>query len=598
MRNALQPMPPRPELAVEPIRYIDQDAVEFDVIVGFVRRSWRLCLIWLGVGLAAGVVFLHYVPAHYTAVSTIIFYDGSSRRTVGVADAVAPAFVDTQIEIMQSTDVLGRVVDQLGLVRDQEFGEGFSPSNPEARNVAISRIGQALSVRRIGTSDVVSVSLTSKDRQHSAAIANAIVQGYFKWRADAQRRDNEEAIAERRAPSGPSLISARVLTHAEPPLRPSSPKAILVVGAAMIAAMAIAFVHALIREVRNGPMKTLADVKRFTGVDWVAGVPKISKASLRNSDVVLPGRGKPRGLAITKLAARLRRAKGQKRRRFVIGVAAPASQAGTSSIAAHLADIFAKHGHKTLLIDANWQNASKGRSLPTSTREPGTPEGLSGVYFRHGQLEVLELRARQPITALAASDSIITAIRELREKYECVIVDFHSADRTGDVEAAIRVVSRWVAVVETWQTTSESLASFIAALPEDRIEGLLVNKHAFEPAGLPEELAGFFKPLVGACGAVLRLMAAVLPRRRPPLSSPDRPLTTALRRVLAACLIIVVLDLAPQPGAVGWKDSRSAETAGAVSTRLSPLLENGAENGSQQGNGTPNARRDPLALRP
>jgi capsular polysaccharide biosynthesis protein/Mrp family chromosome partitioning ATPase len=519
MRDNALSLYPYHDIAGKAVRFRDRDSLDVDMIIGFGRKSWRLCLIWLGIGLCADIAFLIVSPVYYTAESTVLYYDSAPRAGAtagGTSDGVAPAFIDTQIQVLQSAEVLGRVVDQLGLIQDQQFGEGSASSSPEARYATILRVARALSVRRIGTSDTVTVAFTANDRSHSATIASTIIQAYFEWRADLRRRDNAAAVSEGRAPSGYSSIQVRVLTPAEPPLHRSAPRLILVLGISIVTAGAAGLGHSLLRQATDRSLKTPEDVQRLTGLDWVAGVSKIEKGgSPAGKDQLAP----PARLesiadfsearAMIGLAARLRRRTGSTRGRFVIGVAAPVADVETFSVAAHLADVFAKHGCKTLLVDANWQEPPNELVLP-SLRPAEIPANvLPTVYTTHGELDILVMRALSPISPLTASASIVAALSKLREKYEYVVVDFHSADRTADLEASMAVVDRVVAVVETGRTRPESLLSFLAALPEDKVEGVFVGKNALGPANLSEEFARFVKPLVGACQATAILMPYV-----------------------------------------------------------------------------------------
>jgi Mrp family chromosome partitioning ATPase len=519
MRDNALSLYPYHDIAGEAVRFRDRDSLDADMIIGFSRKSWRLCLIWLGVGLCAGSAFLVVSPVDYTAESTVLYYDSAPRSGAiagGTSDGVAPAFIDTQIQVLQSAEVLGRVVDHLDLIQDRQFGEGPASSSSEARYATILRVARALSVRRIGTSDAVTVAFTANDRFHSANIASMIIQAYIDWRADLRRRDNAAAISEGRPPSGYPSIQVRVLTPAEPPLHRSSPRLILVLGISIVAAGAAGLGHSLLRQATDRSLKTPEDVQRLTDLDWVAGVPKIEKSSspagkdqlVRSASLgAIADFSEAR--AMIGLAARLRRRAGRTRGRLVIGVAAPAAGVETFSVAAHLADVFAKHGCKTLLVDANWQEPPNELVPPTLSPEEMPANALPAVYTSYGELDILVMRALSPISPLTASASIVAVLNELREKYEYVVVDFHSADRTADLEASMTVVDRVVAVVETGQTRPESLLSFLAALPEDKVEGVLINKNALGPADLSEEFARFVRPLIGAWRAAVIVMPYV-----------------------------------------------------------------------------------------
>jgi succinoglycan biosynthesis transport protein ExoP len=522
MRDNALAMHPRYNNAGAAIVLGDPDSVDVNAIVNFAQRSWRLCVIWLGVGLCASIALLIILPSYYTAESTLIFYSNTPRAATagGDPDTIASAFVDTQIQVLQSAEVLGRVVDKLDRSQDQQFNGAAPPLERTAKHAAISRMARALSVRRVGTSDTIAVAFTARDQAQAATVANAIIQAYFGWRTDVMRSDNAEAIAEHRAPSERSSTHIKILTAAEPPINRSSPNLKLMIGIGILASAAAGIGHAFLRQAMDRSLKTPEDVQRLTGLDWVGSVP-IEGGILAGDDRLVqrhsttPSSHFAHARAMVGLMARLHRRLGPRRRRFVIGVAAPTSEVETSPVAACIAESLAQNGRKTLLIDANWQELSSELVLPSSNPTSMAANTLAGVYLGQGELDVLVMRARTPISPLTASASIVAALRELREKYECVVVNFHANDRTADMEASMAVVDRLVAVVESGRSTPESLLSFLGTVPEDKIEGILVTKQPHRPANLRDEFVHFVKPVIG----VWRKAAISLPEQRENLSS-------------------------------------------------------------------------------
>lgn len=562
---------PRHVSATEPLGSSDRESLDIDAIIRFAQRSWRLCLIWLGVGLCASIAFLIVSPAYYTAYSTVLFYNSAPRPAAGAgntADGIAPAYVDTQVEVLQSEEVLGRVIDQNRLIEDREFGAGREATDPEARHATMLRLNRALSVRRIGVSDAVTVGFTSKNRLHSAMIVNAIIQTYVEWRLDLRRNDSAESASDLRkrlaevqskafasdhAASSVAPLSAaeararfrelqqnmeaynnllqqahaasasefsplgvRVLTPAEPPLGRSSPRLIFVFVIAVAAAGAAGIGHALLREATNRSLRTVEDVQRITGLDCVVGVPKIEgharvTAEVHAGAVQLAYLNDSADFcqALVGLAVRLQE---PKQRQFVIGVVAPTGGGGTSSVSAHLANILAERGQKTLLVDANWQKPSTSPAMPTSSLHQIQTKGLAAIHLESGRVDVLVLRAMAPISPVNASNSIVSTLQHLQSKYECVVVDFHSTDQTADLAASSTVINGVVVVVEAGQATAESLLGLLRVLPRDKIEAVMVNKIAPGPPDLSAEFAAFVGPLVRASRTALAMMPLLFER--------------------------------------------------------------------------------------
>ena len=355
----------------------EPDSVDVDAFIRFIRKSWGLVFLWVFLSLCAGIAFMMLAPAYYTAYTTILLEDRASRAPADAAarDAAPDlAFADTQVEVLQSDEVVRRVIDQNRLTELEEFGKGgglrsllssfgsaiegsgkdgaglssplsrfASPENTdpaamkrESRYTAFMRVKHALSIRRLGISNVVEIGFTSRSRLRSAAIANAIAQSYIENQVEMKRQafqdaasqlrqslaalrnkafaidlpaetsstpeTGEQALARAReqqssadayralygslysnllqrsyAQSGDqsSFPAARVLTPAEPPAERSWPRAILVLAIAVAGGAAGGFVHALLRQATDHSLKTVEEVQRSSNLDRVAGIPKI-----------------------------------------------------------------------------------------------------------------------------------------------------------------------------------------------------------------------------------------------------------------------------------------------------------------------------------
>jgi len=548
---------PPDALPQEPLGPDEPDSLDTDAIIRFIRRRWRLCTIWILAGLGAGIAFALLSPAYYTAYATILFEDRALRplaASIGGADAAASSYLDSQVQVLESDEVVGRVVAQNRLTDDQEFGKGAgglrariaaflglgrATRNTEPRHLAILRVRSALSVRRVGVSDVVEIGFTSHNPARAAAIANAAGQSYVDGRLELKRQAREDAasyVRERLAalrdkafaieppqdssPATPqsaeqararfrelqnnaetyralyngllqrayadgdsplSSLGLRVITPAEAPLGRSWPRSIHVIGILAVAAVA-GIGHALLKEVTDHSLKTVDDVQRATSLDCIAGVPRIDGQAWTTEES-RPADLQPAYLrasaslceAMVRVALRLH--EGQNRRSgLVIGVAAAAGGAGVSSIAAHLARIMAESGQKTLLVDANWRKPSMPMAMLNSSSSRTLARGLASIHLEPERLDVLVLRATAPISELNASLSIISTLQHLQTEYDCVVVDLHAAEQSADLEASISVVSEVIVVVEAGRTTSQSLHGLLRALPRDKIAAVVLNK--------------------------------------------------------------------------------------------------------------------------
>ena len=540
----------------------DGDTLDMEAVARFVKWNWRRCLIWLGAGLGVGLAFMALSPSYYTA-RTVVLFDDFGRATAtgnGAGEAAVSAYVDSQVQVLQSDEVIGRVVDKARLVQDSEFGTSSATVTPAARHVTITRAAAALSVRRLGASNAVEITFTSRDREQAAALANAILRNYIDGRLEASRKAAADAASDLRdrlaqvrdkafAPEMPQpdsaadrqqsgeaararfrelqdntatyralyntllqrantaadqdgfSLGARVITPAEPPLRRSWPR--LMVVAAIVSGAGIAGIgHALAREMADKSLRSPDDLRRLTGFDQIASIPaRVAGRPASSGDgtaglqpAYIEASDELRG-PIERLASRLR---GGRAGPSAIGIIGVNDGAGASSIAAHLAQTLAEGGRRTLLIDANWRKEAPDLIMEQPSLGLALARGRSRIRAGAGSFDLLVLRQTSPLSPLHASRSIGAVLETVRDEYECVVVDFHTPTQTADWEAALPAIDESVVVVEAGRTTANSVQGLLRLLPAEKPAVLIMNKTVAGPADLRTELSRLLV-LVAGC---------------------------------------------------------------------------------------------------
>jgi Mrp family chromosome partitioning ATPase len=193
----------------------EQDTLDIDTILRFARRNRRLVLAWILACLSAACVYAVMTPSQYTAFGTILIQDPTPRGPAGLpAEAAHAAFMESQIQVLRSEEVLGRVADRKRLVDDPEFGgagEGLrafivnsvrsllgarkSPKSNEPRHATVLRVRNDLTITQLGVSNAVEIGFTSRSPARAAEIATAIIQSYVDGRLEAARSEREEMAA-------------------------------------------------------------------------------------------------------------------------------------------------------------------------------------------------------------------------------------------------------------------------------------------------------------------------------------------------------------------------------------------------------------------
>ncbi|MCJ2063786.1 GumC family protein [Methylobacterium sp. J-088] len=192
------------------------------------RRLWRgrsfivLSTLFM---VAVAIAVLGLLPPRYTS-SIQILVDPSDLRVVeNDVNARQPqadsgvSIAESQVRVIQSDNVLRRVIARLHLDQDEEFvlPDGDSPTlnwikgalgmlpPPGSRNpvnIALDTLQNRLSVRRAERTFVIDVSVQSRDPEKAAQIANAIGNAYFAEEASARTdtaRRASDALAGRLA---------------------------------------------------------------------------------------------------------------------------------------------------------------------------------------------------------------------------------------------------------------------------------------------------------------------------------------------------------------------------------------------------------------
>ncbi|MGB3898861.1 MAG: GumC family protein [Mesorhizobium sp.] len=166
-------------------RQIDSSVDLHGLMDTIVRRRWTI-LASVVVFTALAYVALSVVSPRYSATARI-FIDPRPQRTVDnevvqQGTNADMALIDSQIELIQSEAVLGRVVKDNDLAADPEFVTEPEDSRG-ASEMALAGLAKATTVARAENTYVLEIDVTTKEAAKSARLANAIVAAYVADRA-------------------------------------------------------------------------------------------------------------------------------------------------------------------------------------------------------------------------------------------------------------------------------------------------------------------------------------------------------------------------------------------------------------------------------
>lgn len=197
----------------EPVRMVMPDApASGPSLSALLRRLWRgsgfvvLCGLFM---VAATVALLGLLTPTYTSGIQILI-DPADLRGVdndvtvrGPQSDAGVSLVESQSKVIQSDNVLRRVVEKLSLDRDEEFTKPESvdpvvsflksalgmmppPASRNPVNIALDTLRTRMVVRRPERTFVVDIQVQSQDPQKAADIANAVGDAYFAEEAGAR----------------------------------------------------------------------------------------------------------------------------------------------------------------------------------------------------------------------------------------------------------------------------------------------------------------------------------------------------------------------------------------------------------------------------
>lgn len=266
---------------------------------------------------------------------------------------------------------------------------------------------------------------------------------------------------------------ASILSLAAPPVRPSSPNPILFMVPALIASLICGGLLAVVLERLDRGLRCDGEIKDALGISCVGLVPRIPRRRLtRLGEYVLAEPSSSYAAAIRSAVAMLRLAEpGHAAKVVLISSSIPGE--GKTTLARSLAALVGALGRRVLLVDLDLQQGSRSREL-YDKGESGIDLSLQhrppAERIRHiakaGFDYLPMLGHRLNPRMLIASEQMPGLIRQLRERYDCVIID--GPPVLGAVEARLlpSIADQLLFVVK-WGSTRRDAAENALSLLRD-----------------------------------------------------------------------------------------------------------------------------------
>ncbi|GAB7554689.1 polysaccharide biosynthesis tyrosine autokinase [Novosphingobium sp. 11B] len=215
---------PPPGVIVPPVRpgaAETPDRIDPGILIAFLRRRWPIMLGMLLASLASGFALTATRTPTYLATAEITL-DPKVEPIAPLTDedrlaaqgGMGETWIDTQVEVITSSDNVAAVVDRLALPR--RFARDDRTA-AQARQAAIDYVAGGVSAFRSGATYTLSVSFESEDAQEAARIANAFAAQYTEGGVTEKEAADTRALREIGArmakASTQASADAAVLSH-------------------------------------------------------------------------------------------------------------------------------------------------------------------------------------------------------------------------------------------------------------------------------------------------------------------------------------------------------------------------------------------------
>ena len=302
------------------------------------------------------------------------------------------------------------------------------------------------------------------------------------------------------------ITEARIITHASRPLRHSAPRSSIVLAICGISGLLLGLGLARLRDLADRVFRTSSQIEEILETDCLAVLPKIirkkdapsiqpavdspPRSILRNDGLFWHVIDEPfsrfsESIRSLKVAADLHNLN---KHHKIIGFTSALPNEGKSTIAGSFAELLAKSGVRTLLVDCDLRNPSLTRALASGAKS-GVLEYLGGnaslediIWTDHAtNLNFLPAVVRTRFahsSEIIGSDAMKEMFDSLLKTYDYIIVDLSPLAPVVDVRVTTKFIDSYVFVVE-WERTNIEVVEHalnIAKGVKDQMLGVVLNK--------------------------------------------------------------------------------------------------------------------------
>jgi capsular exopolysaccharide synthesis family protein len=384
------------------------------------------------------------------------------------------------------------------------------PDDP--KRMAVEALRKDLTVRRLGTSHVIEITVNAPDPERAADITNEIVRAYLRDQeaANAQAAQaNSGWLRDRMKGLGPNT---RVITEAVPSSKRNGPPMLAILAASLAGGLFLGAAGAVARDHLDNRIRTITQASSSTGTECFGAIPKLPIRRRENQGAIVVSDEDCTRLIqttdkklswtldhpLSDASHALRRVRAacleghrkslpnRSRTLQTLGVTSCLPGEGKTVAAVNLARLFATAGYRVLVIDGGVYNAKLSKLMAAdaqfglySVLKKVSSLGDSVFLDVETDMHLLPLGADDPHAVdVIWSHAMEELLNSLAATYDWIIFDLPPLVSYPDVRAAARIIDAFVMVIEWGKTPASSIQSALSesGLTKDKLIGVLLNK--------------------------------------------------------------------------------------------------------------------------
>jgi polysaccharide biosynthesis transport protein len=181
------------DLAIE--HTIEPEPDDYGEVRAFLEALWHNKLIILGIFILFGAIsgtVAWMIPGRYKSEAIVMVQPVANLADQNTMNpGVPPEVVRSQLEVARSQNVIGPVVDHLGLMKDPEFAAKGGKSSDTQRATVIANVADRLDIDNDGRSATIHVAFVANSAQKAARVADAIADQYIMTQGEIKSRASQ-----------------------------------------------------------------------------------------------------------------------------------------------------------------------------------------------------------------------------------------------------------------------------------------------------------------------------------------------------------------------------------------------------------------------